>query len=137
MILEFIVSGPPVSHQSHNKKNLRAWRDKVRSAAAEAWGSRGPLDVGLRLALTVNYYHLGANVRIDTDNLVKPIQDALIGLVYHDDRLVTRTIVSKASIDGFYQIRGHSLVELSAFSQGDEFLYIVVDLAPTHERPIQ
>jgi crossover junction endodeoxyribonuclease RusA len=132
MILEFTVSGPPVSHQSHNKTNLRAWRDKVRSAALAEWGSREPL--GIRLRLSVAYYHRGVTVRIDTDNLVKPIQDALIGLVYHDDQLVTHTFVSKTSIDGFYQIRGRSLVELTAFSQGDEFVYISVDQAPINEQ---
>ena len=97
------------------------------------WGSRQPL--GIRLRLSVAYYHRGLTVRIDTDNLVKPIQDALIGLVYHDDQLVTHTFVSKTSIDGFYQIRGRSLVELTAFSQGDEFVYISIDQAPINERP--
>jgi Holliday junction resolvase RusA-like endonuclease len=87
-----------------------------------------------RLRLSVAYYHRGVTVRIDTDNLVKPIQDALIGLVYHDDQLVTHTFVSKTSIDGFYQIRGRSLVELTAFSQGDEFVYISVDQAPINEQ---
>jgi crossover junction endodeoxyribonuclease RusA len=135
MILEFTVSGPPVSPQSHNKNNLRAWRNKVRSAAAKEWGSRDPLDTYLRLA--VAYYHPGERVLIDTDNMVKPIQDGLIGLVYRDDRQITHTFVSKTSIDGRYQIRGRSLVELSAFSKGDEFLYVLVDHAPTNESTIR
>ena len=61
MILEFTVSGPPVSHQSHNKHNLRAWRDKVRAAAAAQWGTRDILDICLRLAVV--YYHRGTSVR--------------------------------------------------------------------------
>lgn len=135
MILEFTVPGPPVYHQSHNKNNLRAWRDKVRSAAAKEWGSRDPLDT--YLSLVVAYYHPGERVRIDTDNMVKPIQDALFGLVYRDDRLITHTAVSKTSIDERYRIRGRSLVELRAFSQGDEFLYILVDHVPVNESTIR
>ncbi len=131
MILEFTVSGPPVSHQSHNKHSLRAWREKVRAAAKAEWGTRDLLEGFLRLAVV--YYHPGESVRIDTDNLVKPIQDALIGLVYQDDRLITKTEVSKRSIDGEYRVRGRSLVELTAFSRGDEFLYILIDRARTNE----
>ena len=48
-------------------------------------------------------YHEGESVRIDNDNMVKPIQDALIGLIYPDDRWITDTIVRKTSIDGFFQ----------------------------------
>jgi crossover junction endodeoxyribonuclease RusA len=131
MILEFTVAGPPVSHQSHNKHGLRARREKVRTAAQAEWGPRDLLEGSLRLAVV--YYHPGESVRIDTDNLVKPIQDALIGLVYHDDRLITRTEVSKCSIDGEYRVRGRSLVELTAFSRGDEFVYISIDRARTNE----
>jgi crossover junction endodeoxyribonuclease RusA len=136
MILEFTVSGPPVSHQSHNKKNLRAWQERVRAAAAKEWGSREPLDVCLRL--TVAYYHVGVSVRIDWDNCVKPIQDALIGLVYRDDRQITHAMVSKTSISGFYQVPGgRSLAELRSFFEGDEFLYVLIDHAPTDEKPNQ
>ena len=61
----------------------------------------------------MTYYHEGESVRIDNDNMVKPIQDALIGLVYQDDRWITDTVVRKTSIDGFFQIRGCSLVLLA------------------------
>jgi len=39
--------------------------------------------------LTICYYHDRVAIRLDNDNLVKPIQDALNGLVYEDDRLIT------------------------------------------------
>ena len=80
----------------------------------------------------MTYYHEGQAVRIDTDNMVKPIQDALIGLVYNDDCWIIRTISQKMSIDGRFQIRGLSLVLLEAFSRGVEFLHITVDEAPDY-----
>jgi crossover junction endodeoxyribonuclease RusA len=132
MVFEFTVPGPPVSHQTHNKIRLKAWREKVRAAAAMAWGIRDPL--AMELVIKVAYYHEGESVRIDNDNMVKPIQDALIGLIYPDDRWITDTIVRKTSIDGLFQIRGCPLVLIEAFSRGVEFLHIVVDRAPGHER---
>ncbi len=133
MLLEFTVPGPPVSHQSHNKTKLSDWRAMVRSSAAKVWGSRSPLES--KLMFVVTYYHPGQAVLIDTDNMVKPIQDALIGLVYKDDRWITQTTSQKKSIDGFFQIRGLSLVLLEAFSRGVEFLHITVDQAPNHDSP--
>jgi crossover junction endodeoxyribonuclease RusA len=131
MLLEFTVPGPPVSHQSRNKAKLGDWRDNVRSVAAKAWGSQPPLESDL--AILVAYFHEGQAVRIDNDNMLKPIQDALIDLVYTDDRWITHTIVQKTSIDGSFQIRRRSRVLLEGFSQGIPFLYIVVDHAAGRE----
>jgi crossover junction endodeoxyribonuclease RusA len=130
MLLEFTVPGPPVSHQSHNKNKLSDWRGMVRSSAAKVWGPQSPLESNLIIVVT--YYHEGKAVRIDTDNMVKPIQDALIGLVYDDDRLITHAYIRKISIDGPFQIR-NSLVLREALSRGVEFLHIIVDQAPSSE----
>jgi Holliday junction resolvase RusA-like endonuclease len=77
---EFIIDGPPVSYQTRNANRLRAWQHSVRVAAEQRW----PVEarpVKARLKFSVTYYHDGVSVRIDNDNLVKPIQDALNGLV--------------------------------------------------------
>src|SRR5262245_46328145 len=132
MQLEFTVPDPPVSQQTHNKTKRIAWREKVRSRAARVWGCQAAVEIQVKI--TVSYYHARKAVRIDNDNMVKTIQDALIGLVYKDDRLITDTVVRKTSIEGSFQIRGYSLVLLEALSQGDEFLHVVVDRAPDREK---
>jgi crossover junction endodeoxyribonuclease RusA len=132
---EFTVPGTPISHQSRNKARLAAWRKSVRTAAASRWGTREPTAVSLKI--TVTYYHMGLAVRIDNDNMVKPVQDALIGLVYEDDRFITDTAVRKTSIDGKFRVRGLPVVLLEALSKGDEFLHIVIDNAPAHENPLR
>lgn len=131
---EFTVPGPPVSHQSRNKAKLVAWRQRVRAAASARWGTTAPLTVTLQIM--VSYYRQGLRVLIDNDNMVKPIQDALIGLIYQDDRLITDTTVRKTSIDGLFRVRGYSLELLRALAQGDQFLHIVIDEAPSHEKPL-
>lgn len=132
---EFTVDGPPISHQTRNPARLRAWQQTVRAAASHRWLT-GTLPVTDRLQFMVTYYHDGVSVRIDNDNLVKPIQDALNGLIYEDDRQITDTIVRKTDLNGSFRVRGMSLVLAEGFCRGNEFLYVRIELAPGHEELI-
>ena len=76
---EFFVEGPPLSQQTRNPRKLREWKEYVRAEAAKLWPTQAPLEVALKL--TVVYYHERQSVSIDHDNMIKPIQDALAGLV--------------------------------------------------------
>jgi len=130
--LEFTVEGPPLSHQTRDRLKLQAWRAAVRAAALRGWASRTP--VGGSVRLTVGYYHDGPAVRIDNDNLLKPIQDALNKLIYVDDTQVTDTVVYKRDINGPFVVRGASIVLLTALSNGVEFLHVKVETAPDSAR---
>lgn len=132
---EFIVDGPPVSHQTRNTARLRAWQQAVRTAAVQRWPA-GTTPIAERLRFSVTYYHDGVSVRIDNDNLVKPIQDALNGLVYVDDRQITDTYVRKTDLNGSFRVRGMSPVLAEGFCRGNEFLYVRVELAPDHKELI-
>jgi hypothetical protein len=70
---------------------------------------------------------------MDNDNMVKPIQDALNGLVYVDDRQITDTQLRKTDINGSFRVRGMSPVLAEGFVKGVEFLYIRIEAAPDHE----
>jgi crossover junction endodeoxyribonuclease RusA len=123
---EFTVPGPPLSHQTRNRRRLQQWIAAVARAAAERWPS-GEAPAAHPLQLTLVYFHDGEQVRIDNDNLVKPIQDALTGLVYQDDRLIVVTTVRKRGIDERFRVRYMSRVLADAFIEGREFVYIRVD----------
>ena len=90
------------------------------------------LPVAQRLKITVAYYHEGDTTRSDNDNLLKPIQDALNGLIYVDDRQLTDTVVRKTSIEGRFLVRGISPIHAEGFIRGIEFVYIRIDEAPDH-----
>jgi Holliday junction resolvase RusA-like endonuclease len=60
------------------------------------------------VALSITYYYDGDTP--DVDNIIKPIQDALIGIVYQDDSQVVEARSSKTRIDGSFTIRGASAV---------------------------
>ncbi|KPV51121.1 hypothetical protein SE17_23040 [Kouleothrix aurantiaca] len=129
--LEFIVDGPPVSHQTRHAARLHAWQRTVRAAAVQRWPANTP-PTQARLSFTVTYYHDGVSVRIDNDNLVKPIQDALNGFIYEDDGQITDTYVRKTDLNGSFRVRGMSPVLAEGFCRGNEFLYIRIDVAPDH-----
>ena len=77
--------------------------------------------------LLITYYHEGEQPIVDTDNIIKPIQDALSGIAYVNDRQVVNPDCARCRIDQPLRVRGMSLALAHAFSAGREFLHIKVD----------
>jgi hypothetical protein len=128
---EIIVLGTAVSHQSNDRALLRAWRGLVRAAAQDRWpADQLPLDSPLKI--TVVYFHSGSANRLDNDNLIKPIQDALIGLVYRDDNQITDSVVRRTSLDGAFYVRGMPRILAEGFAVGRDFVYLRIESAPDH-----
>jgi crossover junction endodeoxyribonuclease RusA len=126
--LEFTVAGPPVSHQTKDKANLNNWKATIRAEAAKSWGAKPPL-LG-KLKCTIINFHEGSDASLDDDNMVKPMRDALNGLVYADDSQISYSETMHVSIDAPIKIRRASSVLLTAYAVGDEFLYVRIDDAP-------
>lgn len=120
---EFTIKGPPVSAQTKNRGRLQSWKRQVR-AAAQVEIVAGEAPVTDEVTVTITYYYEGDSP--DVDNIIKPIQDALNGLVFVDDCQVVDTRSRKKSLDGAYRIRGASPALLMAFADGDDFLHIKV-----------
>jgi crossover junction endodeoxyribonuclease RusA len=102
----------------------------VKAAAQAAWpGTRTRFagDVGLRVT------HYSERKIADTDNLLKPIQDALQGVVYKDDGRVRDSTSNWRNINGRFTIRNLSLPLAVAFSNGSEFLHVRVWISPDIE----
>jgi hypothetical protein len=70
---------------------------------------------------------------IDHDNMIKPIQDALSGLIYNDDRQIIDARTRKTNIGGRFRLRRLSAVYARAFGGGREFVFIRIEEAPSHE----
>jgi crossover junction endodeoxyribonuclease RusA len=69
----------------------------------------------------------------DVDNLVKPIQDALQGVAYRNDRQVSDVTGRRRKIDGLFRIRYMSPVLALAFSDGRPFVHIELWSDPDQE----
>lgn len=74
---EFIVDGPPVSQQTRRRERLREWKATVRQEAEKYWSSDQQTATGF-VMLQITYFY--DSVAMDVDNIVKPIQDSIIGL---------------------------------------------------------
>jgi crossover junction endodeoxyribonuclease RusA len=126
--LEFTVLGPPVSPQTRDRMNLIAWKGTIRAEATSRWGRNPPLTS--KLKCTIINFHEGADAPLDDDNMVKPIRDAMNGLIYVDDSQISYSETIHISIDAPIKLRRASAVLLAAYSRGDEFLYVRIDDAP-------
>ncbi|HEU0052030.1 MAG TPA: RusA family crossover junction endodeoxyribonuclease [Longimicrobium sp.] len=83
-VFDFVIARRPVSVQTENRVNYQAWKRFVRNEAGRGWGDRPSVETALRLTVVF----LCDEALTDTDNVIKPIQDALEGLVYADDVVV-------------------------------------------------
>ncbi|WP_199309303.1 MULTISPECIES: RusA family crossover junction endodeoxyribonuclease [unclassified Limnothrix] len=128
--LEFIVDGPPVSQQTRRRERLRAWKTTVRQEAEKYWPPGQKAAIGL-IMLQITYFY--DSVAMDVDNIVKPIQDAIIGLAYIDDDQVTDVLVRKRNLSGNFKIENMTSTLAEGFLRGNEFLHIVVIDAPDQE----
>lgn len=124
------MDGPPVSQQTRRRERLRAWKIVVRQEAEKYWSSEQKAATGL-VMLKITYFY--DSVAIDVDNIVKPIQDAIIGLAYVDDDQVTDVLVRKRNLSGNFKVENMTSTLAEGFSRGNEFLHIVVIEAPDQE----
>lgn len=83
---EFLIPQRPVSAQTRSRKNLQAWKSYVTAEVVKVWPANAHPFIGdLRLTLV----YLAADDAADVDNIIKPIQDSMVGTVYDDDFAVS------------------------------------------------
>lgn len=100
MYFDFLIPRRPVSLQTRNRTNLQAWKAYVHAEAAKTWSSKPHSGEDIELTLVYLY----ERDPIDTDNIVKPIQDALVGLVYEDDVFITDVESHRRPVTGTFDL---------------------------------
>lgn len=122
--IEFTFEGPPLSLQSKKTTRKRAYKARIESAARSVLPAEFiPLTELLNIVIT--YYYEGSTP--DIDNIIKPIQDSLIGVIYVDDNQIADTRSRKKEINGSYKVRNASLQIVQAFCIGTEFIHVKID----------
>ena len=124
---EFVVVGTPVSVQAKNRKRLGAWKAKVKANAIAEWPAEDdPSEIELQ-ATIVFYYD---EAFPDTDNIIKPILDALCGVVYFDDSQITDVHTSRRDLNGSFTVKGMAPVLARGFSKASDFVYVRIEQPP-------
>jgi hypothetical protein len=121
---ECVVFGVPVSVNVTNKVKKQRWRDAVQAAVRAEWPhDEDPLACELKIHIT--YYHIRAP--LDVDNMIKPIQDALSGIVYVDDKLLTDTHGHRRDLSGAYKLQGLTPALAKGFMARTPFVHIRIE----------
>jgi len=121
---QFVIAGPPFSAQSDNREALADWQLRVQAVAATEWA--GPVFRG-KVHVVVTYYHEGETARLDNDNMIKPILDALEGVVYDNDRQASYIEVRSLNLKRAARLRRVGAVVGWELVRGGEFLHILVE----------
>ena len=129
-VFEFCVHGRPILAQTANRSRILVWQQQVRAAAMAGWPTaRPPFTVPVELRIT-HYVEWPVG---DMDNLIKPIQDALQGIVYVDDGAVKDVSGNWRDIDAPFRVRYLARPLAEAFSDGRPFVHVRLWLAPEEE----
>ncbi|NJL88824.1 MAG: RusA family crossover junction endodeoxyribonuclease [Coleofasciculaceae cyanobacterium SM2_1_6] len=122
MHFDFLIPKRPVSLQTRKTANLQSWKQYVRSEAAKTW--KGQIFSGKDIQLTLIY--LCNSDPVDTDNIIKPIQDALIGLIYDDDLLIADIDSHRRSLSGTFDLTLCPILLVQGITSGLECVYVRV-----------
>jgi Holliday junction resolvase RusA-like endonuclease len=108
--------------QTKYASRLQEWKRYVRTEAEKAWTGQPVAAAGFHLKLVYLYN----DAPVDVDNIVKPIQDALDGLVYPSDILVTDVESHRRLLAGTYEIMRFPPLLLQGLLSGRECVYVAV-----------
>lgn len=120
------MPGVPISAQTSNKARKQAWMSAVTAAAHDVWLEQ-PLD--FELAVDVTYFEPGG-WKLDLDNMVKPILDAITGVIWIDDKQLVDIHPARRDLDGYYRIKGMSPIVAQGFVAGEPFIHVKVMMPP-------
>jgi len=121
MHFEFLISKRPVSVQAKSL-GKQIWKQFVRDEALKTW--RGEPYTGKNIRLTLVYLY--DTDPADVDNIIKPIQDALVGLVYADDTSITDVDAHLRSLLEPFDLTRFPSELLRGIDSGKECVYVRV-----------
>jgi crossover junction endodeoxyribonuclease RusA len=129
---EFVIPRRPVSQQARRRDRLRQWREFVRTHAEKNWK---PVHSAAAAPVSITVIYLYEEVALDVDNILKPIMDALVGLAFDDDSLVTDATSRRRRrhLRGPFRLEGASPVLAGGFELRGEFVYVCVADAPPQD----
>jgi crossover junction endodeoxyribonuclease RusA len=129
-MFEFVIPQRPVSVQTRRRERLAAWKALVRGHAEAQWQDAHQAVIGTAAVTLVYLYEEAA---LDVDNIIKPIQDALVGLAYVDDTIITDVTARRRQLSGHFDLTNVPTVLADAVAGGRESVYVRISPAPPQE----
>lgn len=122
------MKGIPKSIQS-SSRSLSDWKNRVATVARCVFTLPLTAD-NVKVQITVYHNRLPT---FDTDNVSKPIVDALNHIAYNDDKQVKDRTVRKRDLNGSYRIKGVPPELAVALAEGEDFVCIEVKILSKEE----
>jgi crossover junction endodeoxyribonuclease RusA len=127
---EFVIPQRPVSQQARRQSRLRDWKTFVAEHARLAITE--PRDLASDpVALRLLYIYDEA--ALDVDNILKPIQDALVGILLGDDSIITDVEIRRRWRRTTFTINTVSPTLAAGLALGREFVYVALSDAPAQD----
>jgi len=114
-----IVKGIPKSIQA---QSVADWKQQVTNAARQVFSA--PL-AGNSITVRITVFY-NKRPTFDTDNISKPIVDALNNVAFIDDKQVMERTAKRQKINGSFRIKGVEVALAKAIAEGDDFVCIEV-----------
>jgi crossover junction endodeoxyribonuclease RusA len=127
---EFVLPQRPISQQARRQARLREWKQLVAEHARLATEEPRALatePVALRLLYVYD------DIAVDVDNILKPILDALIGVLLEDDTVITDVEIRRRRRATSFMLNAVSPVLAAGLALGHEFVYVAVTDAPAQD----
>jgi len=128
--IEFVIPQRPVSQQARRQGRLREWRDFVAQHARLASTGSPALAVD---PVAVKLLYVYDEAALDIDNILKPILDALIGVVLEDDSVVTDVEIRRRWRRTAFTLNAVSPTLAAGLALGREFVYVALTDAPSQD----
>jgi crossover junction endodeoxyribonuclease RusA len=87
----------PRSMQAKMRARMQPYQEKIRRSATKRFA--GPMVSEGLLYSRLVWLHRGKQQAGDVDNIVKPILDALKGVIYADDLLVSQSLATRIDVE--------------------------------------
>lgn len=121
-MVDFVVRGTPRSQRSKHTKEL--WQEQVQRAVPKL-----PKLLTGPLRVRIDFFFARAT-DVDTDNIIKPIQDALKDVVYEDDETVVDVCARSINLQDLPMMVAVPLALLTELAEPpSDFVYIRVGAA--------
>ncbi len=127
---EFVIPQRPVSQQARRRERVREWKEFVAHHARTALTEPRELTTE-PVAITVFYFYDEAG--LDVDNILKPIQDALVGILLEDDAFVSDVEIRRRWRGTAFTLNDVSPVLAGGLELGREFVYVALSDAPAQD----
>ena len=122
LIIDFCVLGTPASFRSKPRSRQR-WRDKIIAAIQPKWAiEKNPLNTDVN----VQVMYLYEGHPLDLDNMIKPILDAMTGIIYEDDVQVTKITTQRKKIGSAGEFDNPTTDFAQALSTLEDFVRVEV-----------